>query len=1706
VGAGRYSAGRIFLQVVPSFKNLQRDTKREVDKLNSQISKDLDKSAEATGRRAGEKAGSSYLMGFEKKAIADQKALNKALSKGMADFDKMRKADYERSKKAAQKVWDDRRAQARKERAKYDADERKAAKAKALREEKEAALAERREEQRLKKMSRLQAQANAEDIRRTKQKHTAAQKAQRDYERWWDAQMDKADAKEQARMKKRAAEHARAIAQNIAFDKKALATRAAMEAKQAAADEKALRQRMATRGGLARKEIEKAVSGIEKKLGDVDLATPIGRELDRVKRKAQGVSKDLSAGLINADTGRRQIEALGRDLERVMRRNKGTIGDSDRGNIRATVRDIRQMTQSMDGAASNGNAFSRMLRGATGDGQDGANAFRIFNYRVLAVASALPLLVPILATVGAGLVSLGTAALGAGAGLGVMILAFSGISDAVKAMGDVQDNAAKDALATGKAMRNAARGVRDAQQGLTQARLQAARAAEDSSRRIADAEDNLAEAQKNATKAQEDLRKARREAQADQDALADRIASGALDERQALIDLFNAQVAYNAAMADGGATNLEKEQASIDLERAQLAIKGIRKDNKAMAAEQADNAKKGVAGSEAVLSAQESQRDAAKAVADAEQGVADARRDAAQQAADSARSIRDAQERVADAQAAQTEAVTQTGDIGSASMHKLETAMGKLSPAGRDFARYLFSLRPEFEKLRGVAQEGMLPGVQTFMENMMKRYGPGFTRFVGTMAKGLGDFFVQMGTVFESPVWSDFFAMMEKNGPAFAKAFGEGFLNIATGFAGLMTAMEPFTAMMTEGFLNATASFADWGASLTKSEGFQKFLAYLEKTGPKVWTLLEEIVGAFVNLGVALAPIADKLLDFAITFFGWIADMDPDTLAAIATAIIGFVLASQIAAGAMQTLITLTTPFHSLFGLIVFAVVALGAALIYFYQHSDKFRDFVDKVLGFIKDNWKVVAWLAGAFVTLGGVLFGAWKILSIFVGKMAALRYIFALMTGWVGVIILAIIALGALFIWLWNNNETFKNAVITAWGYIKTAAVWLFENILMPYFKALIWYWGKIAEVLLWVWSNVLWPVFKAIGAIALWLWQKVLGPVLNLFWQGIKMWAEVVSWLWSVVGPVIELIGAIFSWLWEKAIGPALSWIGDKFKWLSDKITEIWTKYIDPILDKFGLGADDLKGYWDTAIAGIGKAWESLQDLVKKPMRWIVETVINKGFVDNFNKLADVFGTSHIPHMSLSWLNESPATSMSDSGPKGKTTHGYATGGWTGSGSKYQPAGIVHADEYVIKKESTNRLRRKYGLSALNYINATGELPGMGGYASGGLVGNLIRFGHLLQDKGFHVTENPAFGGVNGGHSRTGWHYRGGAIDVNWPNGQRQSAEETAKINAIVGLARQYGLRTLWQWKGHYDHAHFDIDKGPDLGNFAGARGGRSGADVPWWIDKPFEFIKDAVGGLMDKIPGKGKFVDMLKGMPIKLLDFAKQKIADLVGGTDMDDTGDGGGFTSGIAQWRDEVISALHRVGQPTSLADTVLRRMQQESGGNPRAINLWDSNARLGTPSKGLMQVIDPTFATWRDRGLSNNIYDPMANIVASMRYAMNRYGSLSNAYNRSGGYAEGGLVTEGGSGLQDNGTMMYDNGGYLPPGITTVMNLTGRPEPVFTADQWDGMGSGGGKGSLIENLTIPLHGSDVTAGDVVHEILYQVERVSHGGKYAGWSN
>ena len=118
------------------------------------------------------------------------------------------------------------------------------------------------------------------------------------------------------------------------------------------------------------------------------------------------------------------------------------------------------------------------------------------------------------------------------------------------------------------------------------------------------------------------------------------------------------------------------------------------------------------------------------------------------------------------------------------------------------------------------------------------------------------------------------------------------------------------------------------------------------------------------------------------------------------------------------------------------------------------------------------------------------------------------------------------------------------------------------------------------------------------------------------------------------------------------------------------------------------------------------------------------------------------------------------------------------------------------------------------------------------------------------------------------------------------------------------------------------------------------------------------------------------------------------------------------SAGVEQWRSLAAKALRMEGQysPSNL-NLMLFQMQTESSGNPNAINNWDINAKRGTPSKGLMQVIDPTFRAYARPGYNSNIWDPLSNMLASIRYTVRRYGSLARGW-RGHGYAEGiGTIT-----------------------------------------------------------------------------------------------
>ncbi|NBE55314.1 LysM peptidoglycan-binding domain-containing protein [Streptomyces boluensis] len=100
-----------------------------------------------------------------------------------------------------------------------------------------------------------------------------------------------------------------------------------------------------------------------------------------------------------------------------------------------------------------------------------------------------------------------------------------------------------------------------------------------------------------------------------------------------------------------------------------------------------------------------------------------------------------------------------------------------------------------------------------------------------------------------------------------------------------------------------------------------------------------------------------------------------------------------------------------------------------------------------------------------------------------------------------------------------------------------------------------------------------------------------------------------------------------------------------------------------------------------------------------------------------------------------------------------------------------------------------------------------------------------------------------------------------------------------------------------------------------------------------------------------------------------------------------------YTNDLDGWINESLDIMAKHGIPGTY-EGIHRNIMRESSGNPLAINNWDSNAVAGTPSKGLLQVIAPTFDAYHVPGTSLDSYDPVANITAACNYAADKYGSI----------------------------------------------------------------------------------------------------------------
>ena len=502
------------------------------------------------------------------------------------------------------------------------------------------------------------------------------------------------------------------------------------------------------------------------------------------------------------------------------------------------------------------------------------------------------------------------------------------------------------------------------------------------------------------------------------------------------------------------------------------------------------------------------------------------------------------------------------------------------------------------------------------------------------------------------------------------------------------------------------------------------------------------------------------------------------------------------------------------------------------------------------------------------------------------------------------------------------------------------------------------------------------------------------------------------------------------------------------------------------------------------------------------------LNTHIVDPFNKVIKDFDIKKVPP-----LSKFPTQGLHTGGHVKLATGGFMPG--------YTPGRDVHTfvsptggvlelsgGEPVLRPEAGKVLGRGW-VDGVNMAARTGGVRGVqkflsaGGqaFSTGGVWNNLWGIIHE-QFPGARLTSAKRNG--TGGS----YHNTGRAIDIAGPermdkaymmrmfNFIHDNYGNSAEViytpatgrNILNGRYHEYSPAVK---ADHHDHVHW-----ANRVRFSGVNGPPTGESAMGLFD-----IEGSMKGWVEaarKEVMDGFLPDVTMGVAGNMFSaLAKQKKDAFV--TDhahlINDPGGPGG---GVGRWRPMVNAALEHVGQSTSEAmqNIVLRRMNQESGGNPRAINLWDINARRGIPSKGLMQVIDPTFQAYRDRSLVNDIWDPMANIVASMRYALARYKSLPAAYNRKGGYAEGtsGIDLSDILGDMSVKPLLRDNGGRLPRGLSVIQNNLPHDETVvpYSPEQIakildGGPGAGGGV-----DMSTHFHG-DLRGNP--REIMEQTERI-----------
>lgn len=831
------------------------------------------------------------------------------------------------------------------------------------------------------------------------------------------------------------------------------------------------------------------------------------------------------------------------------------------------------------------------------------------------------------------------------------------------------------------------------------------------------------------------------------------------------------------------------------------------------------------------------------------------------------------------------------------------------------------------------------------------------------------------------PIIDGLAAKFGKSGDEIKKMAADGKLSVEDVIDVMQNKYGPLVGKQIDGGKEKAKTFGDTWLRVKDNIGLalgEQLIPLLEKAQPFLEKLGQAVVSGIEKLPGIISTVVAAFKEWAPVLGTVVAGFAAYRLIllgiTIGTAAYNAVLVAQkfaTAGAAVQMRILNAAMRANPIGLIITAITLLVAGFILMYKKVGWFRDGVNAAWAGIK---VAVAAVANWFKTvLWPTMQAVWN------GIMVAVRAVVSWFQSYVAPVVKAVFAgVGAVFSWLWKSIivPVFNGIklVITTWW----AGVKIIFNAVMNFIKA------------------YLVPVFQLFWAIIKVVWAGIKAAI-NSVWQFIKkyVFTPIVNFVNNQLVPRFKFLQAVMKLVWVKIqyhirtawafiekyiFQPIVNWINvhlaPKFKWLKSVIATAWGNIKSNISKVWNFIRDKVFSPLKNAITksvpdafekgkdAIGKAWDKVRDVAKKPVKFVVETIINKGIIGNFNKIAKTFGVDEMPDVKL---------------PKG-----FATGGYTGTGGKYSPAGVVHADEYVLRKEAQNKISRTHGRSFLDHMNRTGDVPG---YAKGGKVkGNLIDAANWWIAKGARGSRHPAFGGaVRSGHSRGSMHYQDKAVDLNYGPGGQNATEMSFFDKHVAQFKKLFtGIRVIWRAAGHFNHMHIDTSNGADMGDFSGAMSG-GGGDISSFLN-PFSGLIDKVkAGVGDSPFGKmiGEGAKKAISWPIDWLKSKAGMIGDVVENV-KDVVTTGAGRARG-KKWA--VAQGWPLIGGARWKAlDYIVSR---ESSWNPKAQN-------PSSTASGLGQFINSTSRAYMG-GSPMKKYPFDDQLKGVIKYTDDRYGGLGKA-------------------------------------------------------------------------------------------------------------